>query len=303
VILNDQGFDLVDTGWAAANGVQSTEVIGGCFCCRFSDFLEAAERMREADVILAEPVGSCTDLAATVMQPLRTDFPHRFRLAPLTVLVDPFTVKQLRDDEHTAFLFENQLAEADLVCFTHSDECEQFPDLPGVFPRRLSGRTGEGVAEWLDEVLFGELPENARVLDLDYDRYAAAETALAWFDCAFEYRPRPALSPPEVVGPLMDSMSAALLEADARVVHLKVLDRSTSGVLKAAITAQGGDPKVEGDMTASPSGHHRIVVNVRAMTDPESLATAVRATLPPGAEIGSVHAFRPAPPKRPPERR
>src|SRR6478672_13508341 len=90
-ILNDQGGELVDTAFARARDLAVSEVTGGCFCCHFSDFLDAASELSRyaPDVIFAEPVGSCTDLSATILQPLKSGFLDRYRLAPLTVLVDP----------------------------------------------------------------------------------------------------------------------------------------------------------------------------------------------------------------------
>src|SRR5437764_13807 len=63
-ILNDQGTELVDTRWVEARGVQADQVMGGCFCCLFSEVVDAAERLRahSAEVILAEAVGSCTSI-------------------------------------------------------------------------------------------------------------------------------------------------------------------------------------------------------------------------------------------------
>jgi len=91
VILNDQDSGLVDTRMAEAAGVDSREVAGGCFCCRFGDLLEAAQSLRRArpDVIFAEPAGSCIDIAATVVQPLLAWHRDVYRVAPLSVLVDP----------------------------------------------------------------------------------------------------------------------------------------------------------------------------------------------------------------------
>ena len=73
VITNDQGSELVDTRLVSEAGLVVEEIGGGCFCCRFSDFVAGAERLLagDPDVILAEPVGSCTDLAATVLLPIR----------------------------------------------------------------------------------------------------------------------------------------------------------------------------------------------------------------------------------------
>lgn len=61
------------------------------FGCRFSELVAADGRLLKTDpeVIFAEPVGSCADLSATVLSPIRSSFGDRFRLAPFTVLVDP----------------------------------------------------------------------------------------------------------------------------------------------------------------------------------------------------------------------
>ena len=44
------------------------------------------------DIVLAEPVGSCTDLLATVYAPLRRYYGGKISLAPYTVLVDASTI-------------------------------------------------------------------------------------------------------------------------------------------------------------------------------------------------------------------
>src|ERR1700759_3584515 len=69
LITNDQSQGLVDTSIAAAKGFPVQEITGGCFCCRFNSLTDAAARLTRdvrPDVFLAEPVGSCTDLGATV---------------------------------------------------------------------------------------------------------------------------------------------------------------------------------------------------------------------------------------------
>src|SRR5690349_21321446 len=92
IITNDQGSDLVDTMLARSHGADVAEVVGGCFCCRFPDLLKTIQDVTDTlhpDVILAEPVGSCTDIVATVVRPLERDFPNVYEVAPFTVLVDP----------------------------------------------------------------------------------------------------------------------------------------------------------------------------------------------------------------------
>ena len=86
-ILNDQGAELVDTRFVEANEIQTGQVVGGCFCCRLSDLVHAAEelRVRMPEIIFAEAVGSCADISATVLQPLKLDHAAHFRVAPYTV--------------------------------------------------------------------------------------------------------------------------------------------------------------------------------------------------------------------------
>ncbi len=131
-ILNDQSDALVDTQLAELHGVPSGEVTEGCFCCRLSDLTTQLDAMRAyaPDVIFAEPVGSCTDISATVLHPLLDD--GAYRVAPLTVLVDPSVQRRcMREnaDGDIAFLFRKQLEEADLVCMTKSDLYPNLPEL------------------------------------------------------------------------------------------------------------------------------------------------------------------------------
>src|SRR3954463_2207111 len=74
LVTNDQAQNLVDTSSLRAQGFPVEEVPGACFCCRFDDLtarVAALSKSERPDVILAEPVGSCTDLVATVVQPLK----------------------------------------------------------------------------------------------------------------------------------------------------------------------------------------------------------------------------------------
>src|SRR5215210_9603679 len=98
LITNDQGSELVDTAMLRARGFSTEEIPGGCFCCRFNSLVEAAEKLTASnrpDVFIAEPVGSCTDLAATVTYPLRRMYQDDFTVAPISVLVDPIRAQRV----------------------------------------------------------------------------------------------------------------------------------------------------------------------------------------------------------------
>ena len=82
LITNDQAAGLVDTHNLRHQGLNVQEVAGGCFCCRFEDLIAAADSLAgrlQPDVLLGEPVGSCTDISATVLQPLKQLHPDRWR--------------------------------------------------------------------------------------------------------------------------------------------------------------------------------------------------------------------------------
>jgi hypothetical protein len=295
IILNDQGESLVDTELARASGFAAGEVTGGCFCCRFSELIRIADQLREysPDVIFAEPVGSCTDLSATILQPIKQTYDDAFELAPLTVFVDP---SRIRDNPDIAFLYQKQLEEADLICFTKSD---RYPNLPcAANTRQLSARTGQGVAAWIDEVLSGKL--SGSVLDIDYERYAQAEASLAWLNAEAELVCDPPLSAAMVLGPFVDALDRELTGAGISIVHLKALDHTSAGSLKAGLCANREEPSVEGALDASPARNHRLLINLRAAFAPDPVREIVQRALEmlPGRISGlRLSCFSPAAPK------
>jgi len=294
-ILNDQGADLVDTAYASAQGLISNEVTGGCFCCRFSDLMDKADQLCAfaPDVIFIEPVGSCTDLSATILQPLKHEFAHAYRLAPLTIVVDPARAADL-SNPNIAFLFERQCAEADLIVFNKSD----IQESPSAH-RTISALTGDGVFAWLAEILAGTLPVGSKLLEIDYQKYARAEAALGWLNWSATVHVEPALSPASFIGPWLDHLQQSLTSANAKIAHLKIFDQTQSSYLKAALTSNSGDPSVTGDITASPESEHTIRLNLRAVIDPEPLRTLfsqVLNLLPGQKSHEHLQCFSPAPP-------
>ena len=308
IVLNDQGGELVDTRLAEAAGFPAQEITGGCFCCRFSEFVRKLEHMDQPgpklapEFIFAEPVGSCTDLSATILQPLKRYYREQFRLAPLTVLVDPARAEDLLHpdaDPLLAYLFRKQIAEADLVRWSKADLYQQFPALDGGDARPLSAHTGSGIQEWLDEVLSESAVAGSRILEIDYARYAEAEAALGWLNWQGELRLRNALTPAAVIGPLMARIDQLLSARQISIAHLKVLARSANGSLKASLCRNGGEPWVDGTLDAPPSACHSLTINLRAAGAPEELSSALELALrdlPGRVRTAHLESFRPRPP-------
>lgn len=113
------------------NGFDVQEIAGGCFCCRFSSLKEAADVLTKEtrpDVFIAEPVGSCTDLVATVSYPLRRMYGDDFRIAPLSVLLDPIRAMRVfglgegkRFSEKIEYIYKKQIEESQVIVVNKVD--------------------------------------------------------------------------------------------------------------------------------------------------------------------------------------
>ncbi|MES2220391.1 MAG: GTP-binding protein [Acidobacteriota bacterium] len=312
VILNDQGNELVDTGYATHSGMQSAEVTGGCFCCKLSDLLRVMADLRahDPDVIFAEPVGSCTDISATILHPL-LEYRDEFRLAPFTVLVDPERAAALlapEADPDLHFLFQKQIEEADLVCWTKSDLYPECPQVSAQHVRQLSARTGQGVAAWLDEIFSGNLTPGREILNIDYEQYAHAEASLAWLNLNVTIEPGVPTSPAVILGPLLDHLDRELTANHVTIVHLKAIIDSATGFLKAAVCANGQEPTVEGALDASPATMHELLLNLRAVGLAQQVRDIVVRTLEridgklTGLHLDCFHPGAPRPERRIPRR-
>ena len=90
--------------------------------------MERLTQRAAPDVILGEPVGSCTDLRATVQYPLCRLYGDRYRVGPLSVLVDPLRALRMLGEESgrpfspkVLYIYGKQLEEADLIVINKCD--------------------------------------------------------------------------------------------------------------------------------------------------------------------------------------
>jgi Ni2+-binding GTPase involved in maturation of urease and hydrogenase len=297
LIINDQSEGLVDTAIMRASRVPVQEVAGGCFCCRFNSLVEAAARLsREGrpDVFLAEPVGSCTDLNATVILPLRHLYGHRFNVAPLSVLLDPdraLRVLGLAEgrsfSDKVLYVYRKQMEEADVLVINKVDTTDASrvsrlrEALARTYPTarvvEVSARTGHRIDAWIDGLLDGT--GDSRVLDIDYDTYAEGEALLGWLNCTVALNGA-AVDADELLSALSGRIHAALAVDGLEIAHLKLTLVPSHGSGIAVINAVRTDrpPELAFALDALVEAAE-ITLNLRAEADPERLAAAVRSAI------------------------
>jgi hypothetical protein len=272
LVMNDQGEDLVDTSLAARAGREVRDVTGACFCCDFSSLLAALRSLEGADVILAEPVGSCTDIVRTVVHPLQ-QMGEAWSVAPFTVLVDPTREASMPADSDLAYLFGMQMAEADLLVASKSDlglGC-RVPAAAAV-----SAKTGDGVSDWLELVLNSNAPVGSKPIAVDYQRYGAAEASLAWLNWSATLTCRAPVPALQVLGPFLDDIRGELLQQRCEITHLKALDGGPEDYLRVSFCGNDEAPSLEGAVIGDPRREHRLLLNLRAGCAPECADAALQ---------------------------
>lgn len=301
VITNDQGTDLVDTRVARTDVSHVGEVTGGCFCCRFEDLVDVLRQVVDGtgvDTVLAESVGSCTDLQATVVRPMRKYYGDKFRVAPLTTVVDPlrYTAFQRAMDRSDVssdlvYLFDKQLTEADVIACNKTDliSAAKLADVvsslqqsyPSAVVVPYSARSGSGLADlvaaWTDTT--SRFSTN---LEIDYDRYANAEAGLAWLNQSAALTATTGdpgtFDGDRWASELLTHLGRTCDDAGALVGHVKVAVDSPAGSAKVSMVGDGRRPHTDLAIGA-PVKQAVATVNARVLCEPDVLDRAVAAAM------------------------
>jgi G3E family GTPase len=300
LITNDQSIGLVDTTIASSHGFPVEEITGGCFCCRFTSLTEAADRLQERsrpDVFVAEPVGSCTDLRASVSYPLRRLYGNAYRVAPLSVLVDPIRALRVFEIEsgrafspRVRYVYEKQLEEADLIVVNKIDLLEGARraalerELSRRFPRAellaISARHRQGLDAWFARVFATELALTPAP-DVDYDIYADGEARLGWLNATIAARHSASANGNLLLQSFAAAIQRRLASEEIEVAHCKMtLTPSELGDEIAALNIVRTDAPAElSHRLTDPVTAGELLLNLRAEAAPDRLQAAVNAAL------------------------
>jgi G3E family GTPase len=297
LITNDQGRNLVDTAMLRSQGFATEEIPGGCFCCRFNSLVQAAQKLTgqsRPEVFIAEPVGSCTDLVATVTYPLRRLYGTNFTVAPVSVLVDPIRALRVLGvekggsfSEKVLYIYNKQLEEADLVVITKCDLLDEArleslrAALAGRFPGKeilaVSSRTGANLEAWLARITSEEQAAGG-AMEVDYTAYADGEALLGWLNCTVQLRAAEAFDGNSFLNELAKEVQQRLGAARAEVAHLKMTLSPDSGLGEiGVVNLVRNDFVPELSMRLEDQAESgQLIINLRAEAAPDVLAITVR---------------------------
>lgn len=328
IITNDQAEGLVDTLTFREAGLATEEIPSGCFCCHFDKLLEASGRLADGlhpDVILAEPVGSCTDLVNAVITPLRKLYSDRFSVAPYAVVLDPErAVEALTGrgaqgfSSKVTYIYKMQQNEADIIAVNKVDrftpaELETVMRLvrqnfPNAAHLAVSARTGEGFDE-LTELVDGHGASGQHPVAVDYAIYTEGEAALGWLNARVILSGDVTWDGDAALESLARRVHESLVSVGAEVAHFKMrlLDGTREAAVHATSNLRGCEvirrldgPLVDGSL----------VVNLRAEAGADALRGIVLEAIAASAvdcgltyEVVSLEAFAPSPPIPPPPSR
>jgi G3E family GTPase len=274
IIMNDQGEVLVDTQFSRQMGFDTAEVLKGCFCCKFPELIDNARKLvlaNRPDIIMAEPVGSCTDLLATVV-------------APLVVLLDSTRISDEVEDEGSlgAYLRKHQVQEAEVIVLSKTDlvAADEMDGLlkiikemnPGARVIPYSGLSKQGVVE-IAELLVSKDKSLKRPVDVDYELYAQAEAELGWYNGSYEFELPGETDTYDLATKILYNVAQSF--ENGQIAHVKLLlDSPTSSMKMSLVFSDIGVDGVKGGRKAK--GKVSLNMNARVISTPDRLREIMR---------------------------
>lgn len=289
VITNDQGDQQVDYAYIESLGIPGKEVSNGCFCCNFNQLdqhLQLLTRTTAPEYIFAEAVGSCTDMLATVVRPLKSFNPDLSIL--LCVFVDAELLTAITENrasfisDSVRYIYKKQIEEADVLIVSKADTMTsgQLAQLNSMLSVEYANKCvlfqnsldPDSMRPWIDLMEKYHSTSQDYQLDIDYQRYGQGEAELAWVDKSLIITSAQ-YDVPFIVRVFIGIIFDRLQQEQMVIGHLKFFIESKDGSQKISFTTTSTSSSV----TVSLPGTNRVslMINARVQTIPERLIPIV----------------------------
>jgi G3E family GTPase len=291
VITNDQGDQQVDTLFIKSNNIPAQEVANSCFCCNYPALekgIQTLQLTNNVEIVFAEAVGSCTDLAATIINPLLAYNPGVHNIV-LSVFADiRLLVAYLQNDKRLFFddvtyIYQKQLEEADIIIvnkidlvtpeqLAHAEKliATAYPNKKILYQNSL---LEQSVKSWVDTLLTGFNNTNLRpVPAIDYDTYGNGEAQVTWFDEDITITTIDETAANAAYA-LIDKIYTAIAEAGYAIGHLKFFINTGQQQAKISFTALHTQPVQRTGYIKTKKVS--LLVNARVQVGPGILKTIV----------------------------
>jgi len=291
MITNDQGDVLVDTEFTKDAGFDVREILGGCFCSNFDEFVSSARTLvsiGKPDVIIAEPIGTSTNLMGSVVAPLRTMYPNEFDVAPFTVVIDCIRAAEIlsgskeKNAESVDLIPAHQIKEAEVVILSKADMVRAeaiagirdelkkiLPDVEIIETSSSDLRNIDGITEMIlsDRT-------STKIAERDDNKGFNFEKAkLGWYSGTFALTP---LGKVDMYSVSSDIMKGVAKEYGPKsIVHVKVIISSPEAAAKMSLVRES--IQVDGIYGSRfISGEGKLVLNARVISPPKRLEDTMR---------------------------
>lgn len=291
IIMNDQGDVLVDTEYSKDAGFDTRDIMGGCFCTNFDKFVSSARTLvstGKPDVIIAEPIGTSTNIMSSVVAPMRSLHPDEFSIAPFTVVVDCvraldiLSEKKERDIDTVDIIPAHQIREAEVIVLTKTDlvsketiaEIRKAIDsiLPGIRMFETSSADLRNIDDIMDMILSDEVSTKAPTGEKNQG-FAFEKAKLGWYSGTFDLIPKDDVD--------MYSLETDLMKGIAKeygpksIVHVKVLIESPEAAAKMSLVQETMQVDgIYGSRFIKTKG--KLVLNARVVSPPKKLEDTMR---------------------------
>ncbi len=291
IITNDQGDVLVDTEYSKGSGFDTREIMGGCFCTNFDTFVLNARNLvstGKPDVIIAEPIGSSTNIMSTVVSPMRSLYPDEFSVAPFCVVVDCvraldiLSEKENRDVDTVDLIPAHQIRDAEVIILSKTDLVgkdtissireEIGKILPEARIIETSSTDLRNIEEIMKIIMSDEISSKAPVAE-DNRGFAFEKAKLGWYSGTYDVSPTGDL---DMYSLATDLMKAVATEYGAKsIVHVKVMLESPEAACKMSLVQENMQVDgIFGSRYMKDKG--RLVLNARVISPPKKLEEVMR---------------------------